>query len=551
MSRHANRHNHSDRRAPDLANAAVPVIDTLEERRLMATFPVTNISDGAPGSLRQALLNANANPGADVISFAIPAPGVQVIQPLSPLPVLTEAVFIDGASQPGYAGSPLIALDGSFAGPGASGVRLANVGSIVRGLAVYRFDKGIHLEGGGRHRIQANFLGTDATGNFAVGNNFGLFAHDSSANLIGGTSPALRNVISANSDGVFIRGALATNNRIQGNYIGTDVFGTRSLGNGFGVRNLQANGTVIGGTVTGARNVISANRTGVAIAAADTRTEGNFIGTDASGSRPLGNNLGVLIDGSAVSGVTGNRVGGAAGGAGNVISANARGGVSVSGRFAQKNYVQGNFVGTDFSGARALGNGQFGIEATAGATDNVVGGALAGERNVVAANGVGVQLNRGASYNSVFGNFIGTDASGTAALGNKLGVLVDGGTGPFVTGNLIGGAGAGAGNVISRQRLRREHLQPLRTEELRPRQPHRRGRRRRQARQRPLGRAARRLRIEQPDRRPRPRRRELDRTQRRRGRRGRAGHLEPDPVQRNPRQRRARHRPERRRRHRE
>ena len=123
----------------------------------------------------------------------------------------------------------------------------------------------------------------------------------------------------------------------------------------------------------------------------------------------------------------------------------------ISGRFAQKNYVQGNFVGTDFSGTRALGNAQFGVEITPGATVNLVGGTLAGERNVVSANGIGVQLVRGASNNSVLGNYVGTDASGTAALGNKLGVLVDGGTGPFVTGNRIGGpaAAGAAGNVIS------------------------------------------------------------------------------------------------------
>ncbi len=66
-----------------------------------ATFTVTNTFDSGPGSLREAILNANGTPGNDDIAFAIPSPGVQTIVLASPLPPITQAVLIDGFTQPG------------------------------------------------------------------------------------------------------------------------------------------------------------------------------------------------------------------------------------------------------------------------------------------------------------------------------------------------------------------------------------------------------------------------------------------------------------------
>src|SRR6185312_1714267 len=77
---------------------------------------VVNTKDSGPGSLRQAILDVNANSGTDVITFDIPGTGTQTIQPLSPLPWITNAVTIDGWSQPGFAGTPLIEINGSLAG---------------------------------------------------------------------------------------------------------------------------------------------------------------------------------------------------------------------------------------------------------------------------------------------------------------------------------------------------------------------------------------------------------------------------------------------------
>src|SRR5271157_2910473 len=91
----------------------------LEDRTLLASFLVINTVDSGPGSLRQAILDSNAATGeTDTIDFSIPGDGVQTIAPVSPLPAITQAVLIDGFSQPGYAGSPLIELSGSQAGGG-------------------------------------------------------------------------------------------------------------------------------------------------------------------------------------------------------------------------------------------------------------------------------------------------------------------------------------------------------------------------------------------------------------------------------------------------
>jgi hypothetical protein len=79
-----------------------------------ATFTVSNVNDSGPGSLRQAIADANASPGADVIQFNLPGGGVQTITPVSALPVVSDPVTLDGTTQPGYAGTPLVYLNGNF-----------------------------------------------------------------------------------------------------------------------------------------------------------------------------------------------------------------------------------------------------------------------------------------------------------------------------------------------------------------------------------------------------------------------------------------------------
>src|SRR6185436_8055947 len=188
--------------------------------------------------------------------------------------------------------------------------------------------------------------------------------------LVGGLTPGARNVVSGNNEGVFIRGA---GGKVQGNYIGTDITGTQALGNnGSGVT--AGDGAIIGGTVPEARNIISANFIGnVALGLNNSGTaatvQGNYIGTDVTGTRSLGNpSNGINIFSN------NNLIGGLVAGAGNVISGNSNGIVISSfSSGSVGNVIRGNFIGTNAAGTGPVPNLQQGIVIT-GAVNNTIGG---------------------------------------------------------------------------------------------------------------------------------------------------------------------------------
>jgi hypothetical protein len=131
----------------------------------LATFIVTSTGDSGTGSLRQAIFDANATVGLDSIVFNIPGTGPHTITPTSPLPTITDAVTIDGTTQPGFTGSPIIELDGSMAGYLINGLEVTAGNSVVRGLVINRFEEdGIRLTNNGRNMIEGNYIGTDITG---------------------------------------------------------------------------------------------------------------------------------------------------------------------------------------------------------------------------------------------------------------------------------------------------------------------------------------------------------------------------------------------------
>jgi hypothetical protein len=459
-------------------------LDQLEDRTLLSSFLVINTGDNGgvnplpgagTGTLRQAIVDANAAhtgtaASPDLVQFNIPttdpgynsATGAFTIKPHSALPTVTDPVVLDGYTQPGASPNTLaigdnavlkVVLDGSLAGT-VNGLVIGGGNSTVRGLVIDNFaaGAGIALVGTGSDLVAGNFIGTDVTGVAAAAtdNNDGVYTA-SPGNLIGGTSPAARNIISGTgSVGSATRGVdLESNgNLVQGNYIGTDKSGTLALGTGNGVW-VGATSNTIGGTSAGAGNVLSGNvQRGICIENCNQNlVVGNLIGTTANGLAGLGNGLeGIKIFGAA--GATGNNniIGGTTPGARNVISANRLEGIHIEGAnpgSGQGNLVEGNYIGTDITGTTALAP-QLGISIH-GADNNTIGGTTAAARNIISSGGSeGLLIFAPGTFgNVVLGNYLGTDKTGIVALGGGE-IVIDG-----ATNNTIGGTAGGAGNTIA------------------------------------------------------------------------------------------------------
>ena len=282
-----------------LSMAAAPLV--------AATFTVTNTNDSGVGSLRQAILDANGAAGADTIAFNIPGPAVHTIMPASQLPTIDEPVTLDGYTQPGatpntdpngFNGVLLIEIDGSNAGL-ANGLNISAGASTVRGVVINRFSgltgsagNAIRLIGSGGNHIEGNFLGTDAGGTLARGNEDNAINIEGGANdnVIGGLAPAARNVISAQSRAALF--IVTSGNAIQGNFIGTQKDGVSPLGNqqgiGFVGNVATANDNVVGGTTPGAANVIAFNEIRGVIGEATSGTGNSIRGNSIHDNGALG-----------------------------------------------------------------------------------------------------------------------------------------------------------------------------------------------------------------------------------------------------------------------
>ncbi len=409
--------------------------------------------DGTHCSLREAINAANANMGLDTIAFDITGTGPHSIAPTSPLPTITDPVIIDGATEPDFAGTPVIELNGSGAGVSANGLHITAGGSTLRSLAVNRFGiDGIVLATNGDNLIEGCFIGTSADGLSDLGNAAdGVFINQSAGNTIGGVTAAARNIISGNDDdGIDFDGSGSTNNVVMGNYIGIDVNCVTGVGNfddGIEIGDGASNNT-IGGSGMGEGNVISGNSDdGIDLFGSGTTGNmilGNYIGTDATGTVVLGNSS----DGVEIGGAPNNTIGGSTAGARNIISGNTDDGIDIEESGATGNMVLGNYIGTDATGAVKLGNTSNGIEIGIGASNNMIGGSGTGEGNVISGNALeGILISdSGTTGNTVLGNFIGTDATGAAALGNSMdGIEIE----VNASNNTIGGTAAGARNIIS------------------------------------------------------------------------------------------------------
>jgi len=378
-------------------------------------------------SIQQAIVDANAHPGKDIIKFNLPTGQTTILTTSSirPMPKITDPVIINGTTQPGYNGKPIVQLNG---GGATTGLEISSGDSVVKGLALYNYGYGIVLIGSQQKTndvgdpnkytltttptsgnvIEGNYVGSgiDSTINSGVsGNAIGIDIEASKNNKIGGLTPTERNVISGNTlVGIRIMDGIKTeevtfdpssgqytyrdtpcdsqcassNNLVQGNYIGTDSTGKNADPNGhYGIAVLRSHDNLIGG-----------------------------IGQEAT--------------------------------ARNIISGNGKDGILISGGISTNNLVEGNYIGIDVDGANKLPNQEMGVRlsselpqlsssSTGSTTDlgppalNSIGNPKdVGGLNTISGNGHdGVYIGEGALANQVDGNYIGTDPTGVNALGNS------------------------------------------------------------------------------------------------------------------------------------
>lgn len=412
-------------------------------------------------TLREAITNANANSettagdcaagaGLDTIAFAIGGGGSVTSISIggSMLPIITNSVTIDGTTQ-GCAAPPCVEINGAPGGA-ATGLRLNGGagGNTIRGLSINRFTPGHGIYGTtSGNIIEGNRIGTDVTGMIRQANGSAGIRFDGAAvtaNTIGGTVAAARNLVSGNTGSgiVFVDGP--HNNAVLGNHVGINSAGSSAIPNASGVYlgGVGTSSNTIGGTVPGAGNVASGNTNqGIVLytSSSGNTVQGNLLGVDPTGSTALGNGqYGIWL-----SDLGSNILGGSAAGARNVVSGNEINGVTID---SDGNQVVGNWVGINATGTAAIPNKKRGLSL------NYAEGNTIGPGNVVSGNqtigdpswGYGIIL-YSSSGNSIVGNFAGTDPSGTFAIGNaRAGIILE-----ASSSNIVGGTTPETRNVSS------------------------------------------------------------------------------------------------------
>ncbi len=411
-------------------------IEPLESRIAPALLVVSNLLDSGAGSLRSAILASNFTPEADTITFI----AAGTITPLSALPDIAGQVTIDGTTAPGFAGQPVIALNGVNAGQSA-GLTVTGTATI-KSLAVGGFaGAGILFNAAtGTNLVQTCFVGTNATGTLPVPNGSGVVLFNTANATIGGS------LISGNTgDGIVIFGTSSRGNTVVGNGIGLDVTGQGDLGNGgAGIFIGDAPANIIG-TSTSSHNTIGGNGgAGIELSgsgSAQNSIRGNVIGGNPAATIALPNDGdGIFIH----NGASATAVGGTVPDLRNYIGGNRGFGVRIED--ASLNTIQSNFIGAAISGTAARANGLGGVAILATSHDNLIGGDHNTEAiNLISGNvGPGVLIAGDASHNIVAGNFIGTVSSTASALPNTVGISIEG----HAFENLIGGSEPNR-NIIS------------------------------------------------------------------------------------------------------
>ena len=398
-----------------------------------ATYPVTSTADTmATGTLRWAIDSANTNPGRDTITFAL---ATTTIAPTGALPYLSDpseaGTLIDGTTQTGYSGTPLVRLAGASAGD-ARGLFMNRSSNLVKALIITRFSQaGIDVGGG----VDNAVIGCYVVSNGAEGINI----WGGRRTQIGGVVAGAGNVISSNGSYGIDLSPGTSDNIVEGNFIGVNPSGASAAGNGSGGVLVMSPSNRIGGAVPGGRNVISGHSSsGIRLAnvgAYHNVIEGNFCGVNASGSAAIPNETGISLWNASNNTIRAN-----------VCSGNSGRGISFESG-CHDNTAAGNLIGTDATGAFGVSNRYDGVIIGTDCGGTQIGGTNAADRNIISGNGQnGIYLLSNTNV-TICGNVIGILTNGTPLENGWQGIRMQ-----FCRRVTVGGTNANARNVIAGNR---------------------------------------------------------------------------------------------------
>ena len=418
-----------------------PVLDSLEPRLLLSHLVVWTLEDSGQGSLRDAITQANAVPGPDVIDFAVPVGATVLLK--TALPALNDAT--GGTTINGYidaADGPDVILRPAAGFEVAEGLRMYSSANTVRGLVIQGFDTGIVIYGrypfapAVGNGVYGCHIGTSIDGLSlpeATAQSIGVLVRGSAPQTeIGRAVAGKRNVISGNGY-VEVRIAETADTIVEGNLIGLGADGRTDLGvSRHSIRTTGSTGTVI------RENTISAAKSGAGLSihgSSGTRISGNVIGATADGLTERGHwGEAVLVTEGSDLVVGGplqtdrNLLVGSTDWSGIVLE-------DVSGGL-----LEGNYMGLGADGATPMGNHLHGMELRDGNTGITI------RNNVIGANRLaGISVADGNVDVRLEGNLIGATADLSAPRGNGWEGVVARGQCP---GLVIGGVQVGQGNTI-------------------------------------------------------------------------------------------------------
>jgi hypothetical protein len=342
----------------------------------------------------------------NTIAFNIPGSGIQTITATSVIQI-TSPITIDGSTQPGYAGVPLIHITGVVEDLLRFSIE-AN-GSSLKDLMLTNTNSGGLTDGAtalfysNNNLIIGNYFNTD--GAAVVGpHGAGLLFDTSANNMIGGATPATRNVFGGQT-GVYLQDS--SHNVVEGNYFGVQPDGNSAMGGlpgkGSGIEIFDVSGNATANAIQG--NVIAGFLAGIQLTqgANANVVRRNYVGVGVDGLTAHGNGIGVFVYGA-----PDNTIGGAAMADRNVISGNSSTNITLQNYDqyrADNNVIEGNYIGPDATGTGSVNpNALFGVYIVGGAGGSVISG------NVIAGNLQGIYIDEtstvgsGSSQNCINGN---------------------------------------------------------------------------------------------------------------------------------------------------